>query len=236
MSLDAHDMGLIEKSIDGSLTSVEREEFEEKVATSEVFKENLKFQRSLLSSLEANRKAKLKQELTEMLGEVGSNKKQTSTLLKRWHMIAASVLLLLGSIWIFRISESNNEPLYVKYYDPYQNILTSRSSGREFEWSQAYSQANYEGVIKVLGKEENKSDTANFYLAISYMSTKNYADAAKCFSEVSEHSIFYQPKTWYLGLSHIALGNNQEAKDVFYQMQSFEFKKDEAKELLKLLD
>ena len=205
MKLDKYDIELIEKHIDGTLSNQESKDFLLREQESDEFREAVIFQRELLAMLEARQKSKLKKQLKK---EFQQNKKIKSRLLtfvqktRTWYGIAASVLLIAASFFIFRDQSINREEIYQQFFEPYPNILKSRSIAKDSIGMGFYSLGRYKDAINSL-LHVPANDTINFYLGVCYMSIKDNRSAILYLNKIHEPSIFMAQKRWYLGLAQM---------------------------------
>ncbi|MEP0987588.1 tetratricopeptide repeat protein [Ekhidna sp.] len=225
MKLNSNDIELIEKSIEGSLNSDEELLFEEKYNSSEAFRESVLFQRSLLSSLDAHHKVKLRNELTQMLREVDSERK-VIPLPNKWHMLAASIVILIGVFWIFDLSNSSNKELFNKYYQPFpaQGFVRGDVSKLQTdEILRLYASAEYQETINkiVALNESGKSFNGQMlYLGNSYLALGQSEDAIRIFQTIDEGDRYYPDAQWYLALSYLEKGAKKEAIEVLELLSS----------------
>ena len=149
MKLDEYDIELIEKQIDGTLNDQESKDFLQREQESEEFREAVTFQRKLLAMHEARQKSKLKQELKKEFHQNKKIKSRQITFAQKIRFgIAASVILIAASFFIFRDSSINKEAIYDEFFEPYPNILKSRSIAKDPIGMSLYSLEKYEDAIK----------------------------------------------------------------------------------------
>lgn len=223
MNLDSNDIELIEKSIDGTLNETESIEFEKKLKNSETFRENVKFQRSLLSALEASKKVRLKEELSQMLSEV-NNEKKPIPISNRWYMLAASIVIILGAMWIFDSNKPSNEELVQKYYQPYPAQGFVRGDAPQSEQNeilQLYTEEKYSQTVdRILElKKSNKSfDGQMLFLGNAYLAQSQSEEAIASFQNFELESKYYNDSQWYLALAYLENGATQEAMGILKQL------------------
>jgi len=237
MNLSQYDIELIEKNIEGSLTEDERKEFLQRENESEEFREAAIFQRKLLSTLEASEKSKLKQQLIRQFQTPSKNKtRKLQANRKLWYAIAASVILVVSSIFIIKNSSIDKDDLYDKFYEPYPNILAARSMAYDSIGLSLYSQGRYLKAIDNLKQHLPANDTIHFYLGLCHMSINEYEQALLYLDKIHESSIFIPQKKWYKGLAQMELGQVDSAKITFKEIRELEFKYEEAQVILNTLE
>lgn len=213
MKLDPHDIELIEKSIDGTLSSEEALIFEEKYQSSEAFRDGVNFQRAMLSTLDAKHKVNLKEELTQMLYETKDEVKVVP-LSNRWYMLAASIAVILGVVWLFSLT-GNNDELFETYFEPFpaQGFVRGEvPKSKADEILQLYVQEHHTKVITRI-QELDKSESFPgqvVYLGNSYLALSQYEKAIEIFESVDENNKYYPDSQWYLGLAYLA--NDEPSK------------------------
>lgn len=214
MKLDPHDIELIEKSIDGTLSSEESLVFEEKYQSSEAFREGVSFQRALLSSLDAKRKAELKAELTQMLREVDEDVKVVP-ISNRWYMLAASIAVILGVVWVFGLTGSS-DALFQAYFEPFpaQGFVRGEiPENKSDEILKLYIEERHTEVINLI-KELDAAESFQgqfIYLGNSYLVISEYDKAIETFESVDESNKYYPDSQWYLALAYLANDESNKA-------------------------
>ncbi len=222
MKLDSNDIELIEKHIADSLNADEAVKFEEKYRTSDSFRESVNFQRSLLSSLEANKKAKLKEELYQMLQDVDA--KQVIPIANRWYLIAASIAILLGVFWIFNLTTNNEARLFESYFEPFptKGYLRGDISASEIdEILQLYADKDYDKTIgRINALPEESFDGQMLYLGNSYLALSQSEEAIQIFQSIEPTDRYYADSQWYLALAYLANSEREQAKKILLELST----------------
>ncbi|WP_462251217.1 tetratricopeptide repeat protein [Ekhidna sp.] len=223
MKLAPNDIELIEKSLDGMLSLDEKSLFDEKYQNSDTFREAVLLQQAMLSSLEAKHKSDLKAELSQMLHDVNAEKTDPDS--KRWYMIAASIVVLLGAVWIFNQSYSYEQKLYNKYFEPFpvQGFVRGSIEEAADEIFQSYVDEDYERTVKKILELESSQDSINaqfIYLGNAYLHLSQPDNAIESFLKVESSDRYYSHAQWYLALAYLQKGNQEKAIEILEKLSN----------------
>lgn len=192
----------IVRYLDGRMPENEKKAFEQTASENAALRDQVESYQSLIAGIQD----KVMQDVRE---EVGSYEKGSSF---RWLRYAAaiSILAVLGLYLIFI-----QEPVYDKYFTPYPNIATLRSSPGEMDAAlQAYSEGKYTEAARSLEVLGNKSDTADFYLASARLFSGESETAEADFKRLlTQTETFREQVQWYLVKSLLDQGKKQEARE-----------------------
>jgi hypothetical protein len=183
-----NNFGLIDKYFSDTLNESELALFNKLLQEDSEFKEEFLFQENLKKALQQNRLESLKATLQGF--EKDLEKKTGIFTLKTW-LIAASVIIVLGIGALIFNTYSSEEPakLYAAYFEPYRNIIRPVERGEE------------DGSIEA--KAFQAYENAEFYKAVNlFNSLESFED------EDNDYIDFYK------GISFMALGKSNEAKEI----------------------
>ncbi|WP_203255832.1 tetratricopeptide repeat protein [Hyunsoonleella ulvae] len=212
----------IERYLNGTLSTLEREDFNRLLDLDEDFKAQVEDVRTMLFGIEAQ---SLKEQLNEFHEEIPQTKAEPTPEQKvrflRYSKIAAAaaIIIAVGSIWFF--SGSPNETLYAKYFKPDPGLPTTMSSTNNFEFYDAmvsYKHGDYKIAIdkwNILNKQKPENDTLNYFLGVAHLAAKNAEEAIPYLERASEAKDgfeFLSDAYFYLGLAYIKEGNLELAK------------------------
>lgn len=227
MKLSTHDIDLIEKGIEGSLTKEEALEFERKNTEVEEFRNAVKFQKKLLGSLEAHQKNEIKKELKQLFGDLKAETSSKKILgVSRWYLAAASIVLLVGVAWIIGVQRVNSSALFEKYYEAYPAQGTTRGEPLEStneEIIQLYSERNYEEIIEAIESQialGKSFDGQMLYLGNAYLAKLKIEEAIRSFQGIEEGSRYYFDAQWYLALSYLQDSNSRGAIRILSDLEA----------------
>ncbi|NOZ46226.1 MAG: tetratricopeptide repeat protein [Chlorobi bacterium] len=238
---------LIEKYLNGELTSDELAYFKSKLENDKELAKELQLVTDVNEFLN-NDEPKFKNELKEMIISYKKSKRKTISLKNALKpmSLAASIIILVGLSFYFYYNFNNsNAQLYKKYYHPYEYSVVERSgknTGINESLAQAFNEYNLQNYDKalVLFNKSIANDTANqvveFLIANCYMQT-NQTDSAVI---TLKHLLSYRNNllskniSWYLGLCYLKNQENEKAKQMFkYLAEHNNFYAEKAKSLLR---
>ena len=135
-------------------------------------------------------------------------------------LAAASVLLIAAlSVWLFAISGSKNEKLYVAYYKPDPGLMTAMGISGNYVFEKAmvdYKTGNYKKAIDEWSKLRTDmlhNDTLNYFLGVAQQASGNSAEALSLLKAIASDPAkpFYKDACWYTGLALLKDGAVNEA-------------------------
>lgn len=215
---------LIEKYLDGTITSDEMRAFDELVARDKDFKDELDFHLEIRSSLRQQDDANFRQKLIEL--EIEAPKTNSK---RFWMGIAASLigLAMLGMWWVLLPSEK--EDLFQAYYTIQRNIHEplTRANGQEnltYEAFLAYEKEEWQTALDLFSSLEENSpeEYIDLYIGNCQLQLGKYKEAIQSFEALldSADSDLKHRGTWYLALAELANGNTGRAKELLLQLAS----------------
>ncbi len=237
---------LIEKYIDGELSPEERQEVEKLIEQDEQFSQEFQLRLNVNHAIMENDVMKLRENLEEICR---NSNQQKGTIIRRlyerkWHLVAASttILVVIGSFVLSEFNTPTPEQLFNKHYKFETCIEGERgnSSSMDVNIKTAlthYNNSEFTEAIKILKNYEDNI-LSKFYLGLSYVETKKYSKAIRCFQYVLDdnNNLFLEQSRWYKGLCFLKLNKKVEAKFVFEKIiEEKELYKDKAAEILKSL-
>jgi len=232
------DKQLIKKFLRNELTP------EEKVAFT-TRKEDTSFLEAIENEMIA---VQSRQELKKKLQGIGADHKtQKKTTPKRFAPlgIAASVILLLGTIFFFN-QGVNNQELFDDYYTSYPNIYTQKGASDDdktlFEKTMIlYDAKQYplaQQNFETINSERELTNGERFYYGITLLEVNDTKNALAQFKNISNTSSpLYKDAQWYLALCYVKGNHVNKAKVVLTKLQEIvgTKKQDEIKTILNQL-
>ncbi|WP_074409693.1 tetratricopeptide repeat protein [Aquimarina megaterium] len=233
---------LISKHIQGTLTIEEQQEFDTLLSVDQNFRDEVLFHTNLKKVVEH----KDDDDFRHLLSDLEYNVKKKNKL--KWWSIAASILVLLGTIYFWDTKKPvSNEELFATYFEPYRNILQPVVRGNDHKNKisvafNAYENGNFKKALDafntVLETEEN--DTLQFYKANALLKLNEAEKAIVILEERDKiENSFSEKNHWYLTMAYLKVGQLNKAKEqleLLIKIPDSEYKKEEAKELLKKLN
>jgi tetratricopeptide (TPR) repeat protein len=181
---------LIDAYLKGELTSSQRFEFDSKLKSDPEFQEEFQEIKNIHNSIKESARENILSILKNQETSIQSRKTiKTNTTMKKYISIAASLLLVVafGYLTFFNTTtEINNEKVFAEYYRTYNNLESGSERGAAIDLSSLKNQAYY------------AYDMENFFEA---------EDALSELVKVEQSAANF----FYLGVSNIETGNNDEA-------------------------
>jgi len=137
--------------------------------------------------------------------------------------VAATISLLVASVFIFRTSTTNPDNLFQNYFEPYENLNSQlRDSQQEVDDITlayiAYEQEKYEEAARLFESANAKNTellTHLFYQGNAYLAIGEAEKAIALFQIVSESSSILQDTAkWYLALSYLKAKDLEKCKEL----------------------
>ncbi len=242
---------LIEKYLEGRISKKDKKNFEDRLCSDSAFKSLVEDVRGLIEGIRYAAHNDLLNELKKTeksLSPVQTLHKPKTVGFRRFKYavaVAATIVLLLGSIFTIIISRSQTgkEDYFMKYYTPYPNIIHPVQRAEEEQMTKEelayyyYESEQYNKALELfleLQEETGDSESTRFYLANIYMAMGNYDDAIENFTILLNDSVLFENQTrWYLGLCYLEDGNLKAAEEQLERITETENSyKDKAEELL----
>lgn len=137
--------------------------------------------------------------------------------------IAASILIVIGGVWLFLGDKPDSQELYLAYYEKYPNQLSPRTRTLEegddlkIIGLAKYEQGDYDGAISDLSQYlSTETDSgAQLYLGLSYLEYGDLSKAADALGKVAQmdNSLFQEIARWYLALCLLNDNKEEAAKE-----------------------
>lgn len=220
----------IERYLKNTMPSEERHAFDEKLKDNLTLQQQLKdIETILLGVRKAVFKNKVKdfhEELIEKDPGIVADKKVFQLNFK-YLSIAASVVILLGSVWFFNKTNSN-ETIFNNYYIEDRGLETNMGETDNYTFDDAmvdYKQKKYDTAINKwspLLKNKPENDTLNYFLGVAHLANDNESEAVRYLKTVLKNhkSAFQNEAYFYLGLSYLKMDKTDLAIESFEKSNS----------------
>ncbi len=215
---------LIEKYIDGSLTSEESNSLEQLITSDSAFSKEYQLRLEVNKAIMEKNIMKFRDNLNMIYNEHRSLPGVVRLLFVRnWHLVSASVaiLVIIGGFLISRLNNSSADRIFDKYYSSENAIYMTRSSELvvDAELSIAlekFQNNEYGEAINLLAMLEDNV-VAQYYLGLSYMETDQFTEAKESFQFILDQSnnLFIEQAKWYQALCLLKLDNKEAATELF---------------------
>jgi len=230
---------LIEKYFEGKLDKDALSNFEKELETNAAFANEVELYKKAVRGLQDEG---LRSQLKEYHNELFSTDDKGKKANWRFYLsIAASLVLLITSIYVFTNRATSYENLFTAYFEPYHNLVTTRSNTTtHFEKAlESYSQGNFEKAIQAFDKISEKKQVYNdvlFYKGISYLALDMPTEAILLFKQLKNNKQYNEQLAWYLALSYLKLNDAENARKLLVQIGTKNYKFTQAQELLEQLE
>jgi tetratricopeptide (TPR) repeat protein len=226
------DSEILERYYEGKMSHSEKETFEKLIVSdAEVAKE---LQNYILSKTAIAHAAneRLKKHLIES-GKVFVMPDRVKASSKRYLAIAASILILIGSVWVMYLffhPQKSSENIYLSYFQqPDMNEFTVRGEdndssqlfwdrGLEYYANHKIDHAAVEFNKMIQINKTASASKAYFMLALCYMEMNDMQKAIQTFGRVSDQSNFVFMKQYYSALCFIKMNKKKEASDLLQRI------------------
>ncbi|MCB0736931.1 MAG: tetratricopeptide repeat protein [Bacteroidetes bacterium] len=166
----------------------------------------------------------LKQSENQFKRSIGLPKlQQRKAAVLRISRVAAAILILaLPSYFILSSSNSNAE-LYQTYFEPYNDMLTTRGDEQKNQAMEYYNQKNYAKAAQVFEQviETQNEPLLKLYYGISMMQNGHAEKAASYLESQSQNvtdKMVQEPFLWYAGLAYVANKESTKARMQFQKL------------------
>ncbi|WP_462254321.1 tetratricopeptide repeat protein [Ekhidna sp.] len=194
------------KYIQGKLSDTERQAFEKNLSPEE--KKELAYELGVRDEIVRNELRK------KVAGFEGGNKRKRM-INPTYLSIAASILLVVSSVFYLTGEEDS---LFDQYYETYPNYELTTTRGEENSTNRglayaAYDAGDYDIAIEEFSKLEILHASDYFFRGASYLQIKEFNNALGDFQKVIEleDASYKTPSTWYTALIHVKIGNKEKA-------------------------
>jgi len=214
---------LIERYLEGSLSSDELEQFEQLKANDPNFRKEVAFHLGLEKAISEENRMEFKNKLKGF--EKSSPLKKGST--KSWWAAAAVLLLAASSYFLWLQGTPSNEKLFAQNFEPYRNIEQpivrgdqGQSSGSETDLKtaafMAYESGDFKEAISLFSElftTKNES-YALFYGANAHLAEGHSVKGIALLTQYLENPGRLKDKAqWYLALAYLKEGNLSEVRE-----------------------
>ncbi|MEQ8244131.1 hypothetical protein [Fulvivirga sp.] len=206
---------LFDNFINGNLSGDEKLAFENRLNNDLKLKEEFDEYRLIIAGIVEHGAKGLKEKLKER--EEYYRRSRTNA--KMYYKIAAAILLVMVSTFlILKYAYSPNlASLYLKYYEPYPNIvdpLDRTGNSEVLSAYQLYELGKYNETIEKLSAIPDNiiKPSSLFYLGQAYMATSELEKALDCFQKIEDSSNYYQIAQWHIALTFLKLNDVEQVE------------------------
>ncbi len=173
----------------------------------------------------------------EELGRVIDANQKPKYVITQWYLwlpMAASIIFLMIYFWPQSTQTVSDRDLFLAYYHPYPNVITTRSYGNELtEALELYTRRNYKRAGKLFATISPETDTTLFYQGLSYLSRNLPDSSLMYFSNIDSVSVFRQQVIWYTAMCYLAKKDRLNTTTSLEMVEIGNFNFEEAQKILK---
>ena len=217
---------LINKYFEDTLTSEEQLMFKSILESDAAFAEQLTFEKQVRAAIHLQERLKIKQKL-----QIFENQQFKPQNLKKIGLVAASLLFILTSYWVYNLSSKNTEKIFANYYQAYPNTLAPIVRGVEegdslqFVAFELYEAKKYAESIEIFEKlyARNNNPSYILYIAICQVELQNFTTAISTFNKLQEEkNIDLKASSyWYLALIYLKQNDKAKATEYLQKLETF---------------
>jgi len=240
---------LIEKYLSNKLNKEEIKLFLELKNNDSAFREEVEFQESVQQVCKIEDDLKFKKMIASFEEELQQEKNRLKSNRNLYYKIAAAAVLIISFGYLATtvlFKTPSNTDLFASYFEPSKNVSYPiiRSSAEEEKLAEAFIAYENEKYVTALPLFENyftttKDTTILYYKANVLLATNKPAEALDLLTLVEKSSSNLASRThWYKALAYLETNKPIEAVNELKILlkNKEEFKKEEAKKLLKILN
>lgn len=154
----------------------------------------------------------------------GSQKPQGFPWRRAWLSIAASVLILVASVYLVMRSRYDNQSLQHQAFEPYQNVLSMRGDQGLTPIMESYEAGEYASFVQemnaYLSGNPEPEPLARLYLGIAYLGEGEANQAETILSQLTGNPTVSAQAEWYLSLAVLAQDEETTARQLLQNIQS----------------
>lgn len=162
--------------------------------------------------------------------DVNLKRKQRNLKTYLWLVAAASVIILIGIYLVLKSNQGNqSERLFVKYFSPYQNLLTMKGeSGNLLDQAMYFYDIQlWDSALvyfKKIAYTESNRTAVQFYYGNALLAVGKASEAEKQFISViqEEDERFLIQSQWYLALTYLETGNTKKTINILNDLAANE--------------
>lgn len=236
----------IERYLDGTMHSAEKEWFEAELQGNPGLKKELELRRKVNKYIDNQDAMAFRQSLMNAENKHRKAAAKRKVASKRAIQYAAifAGLILIGSISLYLMKNNNTADIAEKYAPEYSPLAAYRSSSAVLDEAytratEYYSSGNYTEAIIWFNRIVDPDMQVEFLKGSSHMQISQYNEAIGSFCKVVEDNdnLFIEDARFYLGVCYIQTDQAEKAKELLgYIVNSENRHKKNARKLLKKID
>ena len=216
--IEEGNIDLFEKYQHDDLTSDEKKAFEARLVYDSEFKESYEKYLRVGEGISEHYRSELKNKLKDFDKQLSEKKK-----ISYWKLTGAIAVVFILGITITRLFSANNYETIVTNHWKKEICLPVKMStkGKYDDAMNAFKMEEWSTCIKEL--QPLQTDTANYYLGLSYYEIKEYQKAIATFEQIPTNSNYIQNAQFRLGLLYLLSNQSKDiekATNLFQQLSN----------------
>lgn len=217
-------MELLEKYIDGTLSTEEKERVELLISSEPEWEQTL---RDMQLAVESVRYAALNYQVAAIAAQYEQQqsflpKQKSKVRMMTYVMRAAAVAIVIVASYVALVySTTTTDRLFNESYVSYE-LITTRSNQAPANIDKLYAQQNWKAIIETVNHNTPTGSKELFLAGIASMNLGQYEEAANRFRSVmdrTDESNFLDDAEYYLALSDIKLERYEAARNMLRKIQ-----------------
>ncbi len=235
---------IIEQYLSGNLREEELEQFKNTLKSDQRLARRVKDLQAIESGLHALGMDHLMQDMKKWEKDIKLSQPPVTAWKKYLAVAAVITLILVPAVYFFTSKSPTSEELFLAYYEPYEEMLISRSNTSDSlgillaAGLDAYNRGAYQrctDLLKSYLQQQPEAYRVALYLGIAQLEIDQKQSAEKNFLLAQNDPAFEQQAQWYQALSYLKFGEIPKARDILQSISTSEshYRKDQASDLLK---
>lgn len=214
---------LIERYFRNELSSKELQQFQQQLEKDKAFAQAVTLEKDIIASIRVKEQQRFRQRLNKIHQEEIKETPVKPLFNRRW-LIAASIAILLAVsffLWTNTQTLSAQAIFAANYEKP--SLSTTRTGVSNLSLTQikaAYEDGNYIATIQLINDVLATNDDVQLalILGICQLESNQYQAAIQTFNSIEEKTGLADDAVWYLGLTHLKMGNIITARQQFTKL------------------
>ena len=234
---------LIEDYLNKNLSETDRQNLEQKLSEDQELAAMVKDLQSIEQGLHAVGMDQLSKDMRGWEQELKLDHSYSGGWKKYLAVAAVITLILVPAVFLFTDKNPTSEELFIAYYEPYEEMLTSRGNSVDSlgmllaDGMDAYNRGAYKLCSELLESylaQQPEAHRVALYLGIAQLEINQQQSAESNFKRAQLDPSFKQQAQWYQALSYLKFKDRDKARDVLTAIAGSEnhYRKSEAERLL----
>lgn len=222
------------KYLNGQLSEKDKQALEEELLNNPELLAEMDFQRFIAKNITERDEDHFRRKLSGVYMQYQKKKDRIRVRKRKLWISGFTVgvfLVILAGLFLFPLNDPTGEELFRKYYLPFDQNVTSRSTAEAMVEPELilgiddYLKGNYQSSLAQLnsyiGDRENVDPYALFYRGLSSLELGHYTSACADLELFLEGDLYFlqDHAEWYLLLTYLVLDDQEKAKNLAGKME-----------------